>query len=124
MSIIESYVKRWNIEITFRKCREYLGVETQRQWSDLAIERTTPLLFALYTLITLMGNAIYNERGLIAESTVWYQKTHLTFSDLLEAVRQKIGSPTKIVNSVLQAEFTQAFTQEELPGDLTFAARF
>lgn len=35
-SIIEGYVKRWQIEVTFRECRDYLGVETQRQWSDLA----------------------------------------------------------------------------------------
>ena len=31
------------------------GIETQRQWSDLAIERTTPLLFGLYSLVTLCG---------------------------------------------------------------------
>lgn len=85
-SIIEGYVKRWNIEVTLRECRDYLGVEMQRQWSDLAIERTTPLLFALYMLITLIGNAIYHEKGIIANSTAWYVKKHLTFSDLLEAV--------------------------------------
>lgn len=124
LSVIEGYVKRWNIEVTFRECREYLGVETQRQWSDLAIERTTPLLFTLYTLVTLMGNAINDEKGLIAESTAWYKKTHLTFSDLLEAVRQKIGSPAEIVNSVLKAEFTNASAQDDLPRNLAFAEGF
>ena len=124
LSVIEGYVKRWNIEVTFRECREHLGIETQRQWSDLAIERTTPLLFALYTLITLMGNAIYNERGLIAESTAWYKKTHLTFSDLLEAVRQKIGLPSEIVNSLLQTEFTNARRQGDLPRDLAVSEGF
>ena len=104
-SIIEGYVKRWNIEVTFRECRDYLGVETQRQWSDLAIERTTPLLFALYTIITLMGNAIYQEKGIIANSTAWYAKKHLTFSDLLEAVRGEIGDVENIKNSLLKAEF-------------------
>ena len=32
VSIIEAYVTRWNLEVTFRECRDYLGVETQRQW--------------------------------------------------------------------------------------------
>jgi hypothetical protein len=124
LNVIESYVKRWNIEVTFRECREYLGVETQRQWSDLAIERTTPLLFALYTLVTLIGNAINNEIGLIAGSTAWYKKTHLTFSDLLEAVRQKIGPPVEIVNSVLNTEFTNVAFREELPRDGFLAEGF
>jgi len=75
-------------------------------------------------LLPLAGYAINNERGLIAESTAWYKKTHLTFSDLLEAVRQKIGSPASIVNSVLQAEFTNASTQQELPRDFAFAEGF
>ena len=36
-----------------------LGVETQRQWSDLAIERTTPLLYGLNSLVTLFGHALH-----------------------------------------------------------------
>jgi len=124
LSIIEGYVKRWNIEVTFRECREYLGVETQRQWSDLAIERTTPLLFVLYTLITLIGNAIHSKRGLMPESTAWYKKTHLTFSDLLEAVRLEFGNPTALVNSLLTPEFTNALPQEDLPRDLALAEGF
>lgn len=122
--VIENYVKRWNIEVTFRECREYLGIETQRQWSDLAIERSTPLLFMLYTLITLIGNAINNEGGLIAESTAWYKKTQLTFSDLLEAVRKKIGSPAEIVNSLLRDEFTNRSSCEDLSRDLGMAKDF
>lgn len=107
VDIIESYVKRWNLEVTFRECREYLGVETQRQWSELAIARTTPLLFALYTLVVLMGNAIYHKKGILPESTAWYIKSHLTFSDLLEAVRRELGDLTNIVNSILKTEFTE-----------------
>src|SRR3954452_21729368 len=32
------------VEVTFREVRDHLGVETQRQWSDRAIARTTPCL--------------------------------------------------------------------------------
>ena len=33
--------------------RTHLGVETQRQWSDLAIARTTPALLGLFSWTTL-----------------------------------------------------------------------
>lgn len=51
--IILDFMKRWSLENTFEESRAQLGIETQRQWSDLAIERTTPLLFSLYSLVTL-----------------------------------------------------------------------
>jgi hypothetical protein len=46
ISILSRFVFRWRIETTFQEVREHLGVETQRQWSDLAILRTTPALLA------------------------------------------------------------------------------
>ena len=47
------------IEVTFEEGRAHLGIETQRQWSDRAIERSTPLLFGLYSLVTLFGRALH-----------------------------------------------------------------
>src|ERR1700693_4038848 len=52
-AILKCFVCRWRIETTFQEAREHLGVETQRQWSDLAIARTTPALLGLFSLITL-----------------------------------------------------------------------
>jgi hypothetical protein len=43
--IIEWFVLRWQMEVTLHEVRTHLGVETQRQWSDLAILRTTPVLW-------------------------------------------------------------------------------
>ena len=43
-AILGWFVHRWSMETTFQETREHLGVETQRQWSDLAIARTTPAL--------------------------------------------------------------------------------
>lgn len=43
--------QRWQVEVTFEQVRAHLGVETQRQWSDLAILRTTPVLFGLFSQI-------------------------------------------------------------------------
>lgn len=113
VDIIRLYISRWNQEVTFRESRDYLGIETQRQWSDLAIARTTPLLFGLYTLVVLIGNAIFQTRGIVAQSTAWYCKTNLTFSDLLEAVREEIGDPTTIANSLIKTEFIKHPYEEE-----------
>jgi hypothetical protein len=46
-------VSRWQLEVMFQDVRAHLGVETQRQWSDLAILRTTPALLDLFSLVTL-----------------------------------------------------------------------
>ena len=55
--ILRWFVQRWQLEVTFREVRDHLGVETQRQWSDKAIARTTPCLLGLFSLVTLLGQA-------------------------------------------------------------------
>src|SRR2546423_15166902 len=57
--IVEDFVKRWPIEVTFEESRAHLGMETQRQWSDLAIERSTPCLLGLYSVVALLGHALH-----------------------------------------------------------------
>ena len=47
--ILEWFVLRWQLEVTFQEVRAHLGVETQRQWSDQAIARTTPILMGLFS---------------------------------------------------------------------------
>ena len=42
--IVDVVRAAWQIEVTFQETRAHLGVETQRQWSDRAISRTTPVL--------------------------------------------------------------------------------
>lgn len=90
IKIIELYVERWGLEVTFQEVREHLGVETQKQWSDKAIARTTPILMALYTIICLIGRRLNEEVPLTAEKAAWYDKKEVTFSDLLKAVRVTI----------------------------------
>ena len=46
--ILAWFVSRWQVEVTFAEVRAHLGVETQRQWSDKAILRTTPVLLGLF----------------------------------------------------------------------------
>jgi hypothetical protein len=88
--IIETYVSRWNIEVTFRESREHLGIETQRQWSDLAILRSTPILFALYSLVILIGTSLLEKQLVQINKTAWYQKEEVKFSDILASIRKDI----------------------------------
>ena len=85
------FVRRWSVEVTFAEVRRHLGVETQRQWSDMAIARTTPALLGLFALVTLWAGEVLNE-GWKPRQAAWYAKSHLTFSDALAVVRAKLWS--------------------------------
>jgi hypothetical protein len=88
--MIRLYIDRWGIEVTFEEVREHLGVETQRQWSDKAIARSTPALMGLYSLVCLMALRLKESEGLESEKTAWYRKEEVKFSDILRAVRLTI----------------------------------
>jgi hypothetical protein len=88
--IIEAFVGRWALEVTFEESRRHLGMETQRQWSDKAIERTTPIILASFSIITVIGIDIWKKCGISPQKTSWYKKNHLTFSDVLSSVREPL----------------------------------
>ena len=58
-AIVLTYAQRWTLEVSFAQVRAHLGVEIQRQWSDLAIALTTPTLLGLFSLITLLANRLH-----------------------------------------------------------------
>ena len=93
--IVQFFVRRWQVEVTFAEVRRHLGVETQRQWSDLAIERTTPLLMALKSIICLLAKPLFVADDIPINTTAWYRKKHFTFSDIHAAVRHKIWNNSK-----------------------------
>ncbi len=88
--IVEWFVLRWQLEVTFEEARAHLGVETQRQWSDLAIVRTTPALLGLFSLVTLFAHQLLQGQDLAVRQAAWYPKTVATFSDTLAFVRQQL----------------------------------
>lgn len=88
--IIEWFVLRWQEEVTFEEARAHLGVETQRQWSDLAILRTTPALLGLFSLVTVFAHELLQGQPLVPHGAAWYQKALPTFSDALALVRQQL----------------------------------
>ena len=88
--IVSDFMKRWSLEVTFEEGRAHLGIETQRQWSDLAIERSTPLLFGLYSLVTLFGRALHPDGRIPVAQAAWYRKQTATFRDVLALVRRHL----------------------------------
>jgi hypothetical protein len=90
--IIEIFVSRWPIEVTFEESRRHLGIETQRQWSDKAIERATPCIFGSFSITVLIAMKLSQENGskLPMQKASWYRKSHITFSDILCYVRLAI----------------------------------
>ena len=98
-NMVRFFVRRWRVEVTFAEVRRHLGVETQRQWSDLAIERTTPCLMALFSIVCLFGNHLNDCQIIQPNHTAWYKKKGVTFSDVLAAVRVEIFQKTKLLIS-------------------------
>ncbi len=90
VEVVSSFIKRWTIEVTFEESRAYLGVQTQRQWSDLAIERSTPCLLGIFSLVALLGKALHPDGNVPVERTAWYHKTEATFADVLADVRRHL----------------------------------
>lgn len=94
--IVVYFVRRWRVEVTFAEVRRHLGVETQRQWSDKAIERSTPCLMALFSITCLMANQLHKHEPIKPNEAAWYKKQGVTFSDILAAVRMEIFSHSKL----------------------------
>jgi hypothetical protein len=84
------FVMRWQLEVTFHEVRDHLGVETQRQWSDWAIARTTPALLGLFSLVALLAHTHAHKGKIPVRQDAWYSKPLPTFSDALALVRQEL----------------------------------
>src|SRR3972149_5240991 len=81
--IVAWFVLRWQLEVTFQEVRAHLGVETQRQWSEKAILRTTPVLLGLFSIVTFWAHDLSKSRKLKPRSAAGHPKAHLTFSDAI-----------------------------------------
>jgi hypothetical protein len=89
VQILGWFVHRWQLEVTFAEARRHLGVETQRQWSELAIRRTTPALLGLFSLVTLLAHPHMVADGRVRQAA-WYPKPLPTFADALALVRRQV----------------------------------
>ena len=101
------FVRRWTMEVTCEEARAHLGLDTQRQWHDRAIARTTPALLSLYSMITLTAHQLIEKGGTCMRSTAWYRKTHPTFSDTLAWVRRHVWDHSHFSMSQQETDMIQ-----------------
>ena len=97
--IVAWFVRRWSVEVTFQEVRRHLGVETQRQWSDTAITRTTPCLLALFSIVTLLAARLPARQRRRVAVAAWYPKPRPTFADALAAARCAIWRERALATS-------------------------
>jgi hypothetical protein len=99
LQILGWFILRWNVEVTFQEVNTHLGFGTQRQWSDLAIARTTPALLALFSIVTLLAYNLTHNKAFPVRSSAWSDKKEATFSDALALVRRVIWTKIKFNQS-------------------------
>lgn len=85
-TVLQTFIARWNIEVTFAEVRAHLGFETQRHWSRRAAGRVAPCLLGLFSVVVLVAKALHPEALPLPQSD-WYRKEEATFADALAAVR-------------------------------------
>jgi hypothetical protein len=97
--ILTWVIMRWGVEVTFEEVRAHLGFETQRQWNRKAIQRTSPAILGLFSLITLLAHHLRGDDPLPVHSAAWYVKPEATFSDVIGFVRHYLWTHIEFVNS-------------------------
>jgi hypothetical protein len=105
--VVTAFVHRWQVEVTFHEVRTHLGVETQRQWADLAIARTTPTLLGLFSVVTLLAQALSVHQTVTPRQAAWYAKSTPTFADALALVRSHLWRHTHFSLSQKDSDLIQ-----------------
>lgn len=108
VEILQWFVRRWQVEVTFQEVRTHLGVETQRQWSEKAIARTTPALMGLFSWVTLLADRSQVDGQFPVRQAAWYIKTTPTFSDAIALVRIRIWQHWGFCMSILDPDMQKS----------------
>jgi hypothetical protein len=124
LQIISWFIRRWQMETTFQAVRTHLGVETQRQWNEQAIARTTPALLGLFSLVTLLAHRHFLRREPPVRRAAWYPKAQPTFADAIACVRRQLWRAQGFHMSSPRSENTKTIPllHERLIDALCYAA--
>jgi hypothetical protein len=88
LQILTWFVRRWRMEVTCEEARAHMGLETQRQWSDLAMARTPPVLLGWFSLVTLLEDRLCIRQTIPVRLAAWYTKELPTCADAIARVRR------------------------------------
>jgi len=87
--ILETFSRRWPLEVCFRDVKQFLGFEDPQNRVAKATTRTAPLVFFIYDLVLLWH--AQSGHKLAAHSVLdrlWYtHKTSVSFEDILRTLR-------------------------------------
>ena len=88
--LLETYAKRWALEVTFFDCKQFLGFEDPQNQAASAVRRTAPFAGIVYALVVLWAaHQVRAGHVLRWIPRPWYRhKASLSFADLLAAFRQ------------------------------------
>jgi hypothetical protein len=88
--ILETYARRWTLEVAFHDTKQLLGFEDPQNQAARAVARTAPLAGVAYALVLLWAAEQARQGrtpGWVARP--WYRsKTAPSFLDMLTAIRQ------------------------------------
>jgi hypothetical protein len=123
-SVAATLLRRVAMETTFQAVRTHLGVETQRQWNDQAILRTTPALMALFPLVTLMAHPHFLAQQHPIRQASWYPKATPTFADAIACLRRHLWRAQGLIMSPPRSDQTKLIPplHERLIDALCYAA--
>ena len=109
--VLDCFTRRWAVETTYEEARAHLGMETQRQWSDPAVFRTTPLLLGLYSVVTLYAYQNAERFALSPRRAAWYPKPAPTFANALARLRRHLCFE-RIIMSAKSTDMMEPITPE------------
>ena len=102
--IVQSFAKRWSIEVTFEELHGHLGIHTTRQRCRRSVLRTVPWLMGLFSAVCLIFAQLWEQpSGRSLHHTPCYHKPEATFADALYAVRRSLWDSC-LMKSLLGAQ--------------------
>ena len=90
--ILETYSRRWTLEVTFHDAKQHLGFGRAQNQASQAVARTAPFAGLVYSLVLLWAAAHLQQGGTLGWIVrPWYRtKTAVAFPDLLTALQQDL----------------------------------
>ena len=86
--ILSAYSHRWAIECTFENCKQFLGLEDPANRVRLAVRRTAPMAFFLYSMVMVWFHQVGHALVTFPVRPWYRHKKEPSFADMLTTLRQ------------------------------------
>lgn len=86
-AILQSYAKRWSVEVAFENAKSHFGFEDPQNRTARAVERTAPLGALLYSLVVLWFNSCGHKKCRFPIRPWYGRKSTASFQDMVDTLR-------------------------------------